>query len=70
MTTRPPFVTPSVQACNFITWRVSTGRHQQAKGRSRHVEIKGSTTVPDFPGFTCATLFEPGTLVLVSDTRQ
>ncbi len=31
----------------------------------RHAEIIGSYTVPDFPGFTCATLFEPGTLVLV-----
>ncbi|MFN8377758.1 MAG: hypothetical protein U0452_03725 [Anaerolineae bacterium] len=30
-------------------------------------QIIGSYTVPDFPGFTCATLFEPGTLVLVSD---
>jgi hypothetical protein len=29
-------------------------------------QIIGSYTVPDFPGFTCATLFEPGTLVLVS----
>jgi hypothetical protein len=23
--------------------------------------------IDDFPGFTCATLFEPGTLVLVRD---
>ena len=33
----------------------------------RIAEIIGNYTVPDFPGFTCATLFEPGTLVLVSD---
>ncbi|MFN8531111.1 MAG: hypothetical protein U0670_21115 [Anaerolineae bacterium] len=32
----------------------------------RHAEIIGSYTVDDFPGFTCATLFEPGTLILVS----
>ena len=31
----------------------------------RHPEIIGSYTVPEFEGFTCATLFEPGTLVLV-----
>lgn len=31
----------------------------------RHAEIIGSYTVPEFPGFTCATLFEPGTLILV-----
>ncbi len=31
----------------------------------RHAEIIGSYTVPEFPGFTCSTLFEPGTLVLV-----
>ncbi|MBW4438129.1 MAG: hypothetical protein KME04_13385 [Pleurocapsa minor GSE-CHR-MK-17-07R] len=37
-----------------------------ASGVPRHPEIIGSYTVPDFPGFTCATLFEPGTLVLVS----
>ncbi len=30
-------------------------------------QIIGSYTVPEFPGFTCATLFEPGMLVLVSD---
>ena len=31
----------------------------------RHAEIIGSYTVPEFPGFTCATLFEPGAFVLV-----
>jgi len=34
----------------------------------RIAEIIGSYPVPEFPGFTCATLFEPGTLVLVSKT--
>jgi hypothetical protein len=38
-----------------------------AKNAPRVAEIIGSYTVDDFPGFTCATLFEPGTLVLVSD---
>ena len=38
-----------------------------ASGIPRHAEIIGSYTVPDFPGFTCATLFEPGTLVLVTE---
>lgn len=38
-----------------------------ASGVPRHPEIIGSYTVPEFSGFTCATLFEPGTLVLVSD---
>jgi len=38
-----------------------------ASGIPRHPEIIGSYTVPDFPGFTCATLFEPGTLILVRD---
>jgi hypothetical protein len=28
--------------------------------------VIGSYSVPEFEGFTCATLFEPGTLVLVS----
>lgn len=37
-----------------------------ASGMPRHAEIIGSYTVPEFPGFTCATLFEPGTLVLVT----
>lgn len=32
----------------------------------RHPEIIGSYTVPEWEGYTCATLFEPGTLVLVS----
>jgi hypothetical protein len=30
-----------------------------------HAEIIGNYTMPEFPGFTCVTLFEPGTLVLV-----
>ncbi|MBK9750898.1 MAG: hypothetical protein IPO91_29615 [Chloroflexi bacterium] len=38
-----------------------------ASGVPRHPEIIGSYTVPEFTNFTCATLFEPGTLVLVSD---
>ncbi|MBE2269379.1 MAG: hypothetical protein IAE80_14185, partial [Anaerolinea sp.] len=38
-----------------------------ASGMPRHAEIIGSYTVEPFPGFTCATLFEPGTLVLVSE---
>ncbi len=38
-----------------------------ASGIPRHAEIIGSYTVPEFPGYTCATLFEPGTLVLVHD---
>ena len=34
--------------------------------RAPHIpEIVGSYTVPEFPGFTCLTLFEPGTLLLV-----
>jgi hypothetical protein len=33
----------------------------------RHPEIISSYEVDDFPSFTCVTLFEPGTLVLVSD---
>ena len=39
-----------------------------ASGVPRHAEIIGSYPVPEFSGFTCATLFEPGTLVLVRDT--
>jgi hypothetical protein len=38
-----------------------------ASGVPRHAEIIGSYEVDDFPGFTCATLFEPGMLVLVRD---
>jgi hypothetical protein len=38
-----------------------------ASNSPRHAEIIGSYSVPEFPGFTCATLFEPGTLVLVSE---
>ncbi|HVU13410.1 MAG TPA: hypothetical protein VHD90_19160 [Phototrophicaceae bacterium] len=41
-----------------------------ASSSPRHADIIGSYTVPDFPGFTCATLFEPGTLVLVADTPK
>lgn len=37
-----------------------------ASGQPRHAEIIGSYTVPEFAGFTCATLFEPGTLVVVN----
>lgn len=37
-----------------------------ASGVPRRAEIIGSYRVDEFPGFTCATLFEPGTLVLVS----
>src|SRR5690606_24732599 len=38
-----------------------------AKNAPRVAEVIGSYRVDDFPGFTCATLFEPGTLVLVRD---
>jgi hypothetical protein len=38
-----------------------------AKNAPRGAEIIGSYLVPEFSGFTCATLFEPGTLVLVRD---
>ncbi len=41
-----------------------------ASGQPRHAEIIGSYVVPEFEGFTCATLFEPGTLVLVSGKPQ
>ncbi len=37
-----------------------------ARNQPRHAEIIGSYTVPEFEGFTCATLFEPGTLILVT----
>jgi predicted outer membrane repeat protein len=37
-----------------------------ASGQPRHAEIIGSYLVPEFSGFTCVTLFEPGTLILVS----
>lgn len=37
-----------------------------ANGQPRYPEIISSCTVPEFPGFTCATLFESGTLMLVS----
>ena len=38
-----------------------------ARHSPRIAEIIGSYPVPEFPGFTCATLFEPGTLILVSE---
>jgi hypothetical protein len=38
-----------------------------AKNAPRVAEIIGSYEVDDFPSFTCATLFEPGTLVLVRE---
>lgn len=41
-----------------------------ASSAPRHPEIIGSYPVPEFPNFTCATLFEPGTLVLVRDVPR
>lgn len=41
-----------------------------ASGLPRRPEIIGSYTVPDFPSFTCATLFEPGTFVLVTQNPR
>ncbi len=41
-----------------------------AANTPRIAEIIGSYTVPEFPGYTCATLFEPGTLVLVSENPE
>ncbi|MDX2160835.1 MAG: Calx-beta domain-containing protein [bacterium] len=41
-----------------------------ASGAPRRAAIIGSYTVPEFEGFTCATLFEPGTLVLVTNNPQ
>ncbi len=38
-----------------------------ASGSPRVPQIIGSYTVPEFSGFTCTSLFEPGTLILVSD---
>jgi len=38
-----------------------------ARNAPRIAEIIGSYEVEEFPGFTCATLFEPGTLVLVRE---
>ncbi|MBE2184978.1 MAG: hypothetical protein IAE89_16225 [Anaerolineae bacterium] len=38
-----------------------------ARNAPRIAEIIGSYTVEEFPGFTCATLFEPGTLVIVRE---
>jgi hypothetical protein len=35
-----------------------------ATNAPRRADIIGSYTVPEWPGFTCATLFTPGTLVL------
>ena len=37
-----------------------------ANNAPRRADIIGSYTIPDWPGFTCATLFTPGTLVLVN----
>jgi hypothetical protein len=39
--------------------------YMNANHAPRLAEIVGSYEVPEFPGFTCVTLFEPGTLVLV-----
>lgn len=39
--------------------------YMNANHAPRFAEIVGSYEVPEFPGFTCVTLFEPGTLVLV-----
>lgn len=41
-----------------------------ASGVPRRAEIIGSYAVDDYPGYTCATLFEPGTLVLVSESPR
>ncbi len=39
-----------------------------AASRSPRVaEIIGSYSVPEFPGLTCTSIFEPGTLILVSE---
>lgn len=38
-----------------------------ASNAPRIAEIIGSYEIEEFPGFTCATLFEPGTLVLVRE---
>lgn len=38
-----------------------------ASGMPRRAKIIGSYAVEEFAGFTCATLFEPGTLVLVRE---
>lgn len=40
-----------------------------ANNAPRIAEIVGTYTVDDFPGFTCLTIFEPGTLVLVQPPR-
>ncbi len=44
-----------------------TGRlvYLNSNNAPRIAEIIGSYTTPDFPGYTCATLFEPGMLLLV-----
>ena len=39
-----------------------------ASGAPRVPVLVGSHEIDDFPGFTCATLFEPGTLVLVRNS--
>ena len=38
-----------------------------ARNAPRIAEVIGEHTASNFPGFTCATLFEPGTLVLVRE---
>lgn len=37
-----------------------------ANNSPRRAEIIGSYPVPEYPGFTCVTLFTPGTLILVA----
>jgi hypothetical protein len=39
-----------------------------ATNAPRRAEIIGSYLIPEWAGYTCATLFTPGTLVLVSQT--
>lgn len=40
--------------------------YMRASGAPRVAEIVETYRVADFPGFTCVTLFEPGTLLLAS----
>lgn len=39
-----------------------------ANDAPRHIEIVGTYTIPEFPNFTCLTIFEPVSLVLVRNT--
>lgn len=39
-----------------------------ANNAPRHIEIVGTYPIPEFPDFTCLTIFEPATLVLVRNT--